>query len=56
MPTFVHLQGQVTVFNLDPETSNEQLVWLFSKFGDVQVRWALCTHHACVAVKIRSFR
>ncbi len=31
------LQGQVTVYNLDPDTSNEQLVWLFSKFGDVQV-------------------
>lgn len=28
-------QGTVTVFNLDPDTSNEHLVWLFSKFGDV---------------------
>ncbi|GLC41644.1 hypothetical protein PLESTB_000693400 [Pleodorina starrii] len=29
-------QGTVTVFNLDPDTSNDHLVWLFSKFGDVK--------------------
>ncbi len=26
----------MTVFNLDPDTSNDHLVWLFSKFGDVK--------------------
>jgi hypothetical protein len=29
-------QGTVTLFNLDPDTSNEHLVWLFSKFGEVK--------------------
>ncbi|KAG2490810.1 hypothetical protein HYH03_010732 [Edaphochlamys debaryana] len=29
-------QGTVTVFNLDPDTSNDHLVWLFHKFGDVK--------------------
>ncbi|GLI67323.1 hypothetical protein VaNZ11_011510 [Volvox africanus] len=29
-------QGTVTVFNLDPDTSNDHLVWLFSKFGNVK--------------------
>lgn len=29
-------QGTVTVFNLDPDTTNDHLVWLFSKFGAVQ--------------------
>ena len=33
----LHAQGTVTVFNLDPDTTNEHLVWLFSKFGDVKV-------------------
>lgn len=30
------MQGIVTLFNLDPDTSNDHLVWLFSKFGDVK--------------------
>eukprot|EP00198_Chlamydomonas_reinhardtii_P010741 XP_001700078.1 RNA-binding protein [Chlamydomonas reinhardtii] len=29
-------QGTVSLFNLDPDTSNDHLVWLFSKFGDVK--------------------
>lgn len=29
-------QGTIVVFNLDPDTTNERLVWLFSKFGDVK--------------------
>ncbi len=29
-------QGTIALFNLDPNTSNEQLVWIFSKFGDVK--------------------
>mmetsp|Transcript_20587 Transcript_20587/g.45080 ORF Transcript_20587/g.45080 Transcript_20587/m.45080 type:complete len:978 (-) Transcript_20587:2385-5318(-) len=29
-------QGTIVVFNLDPDTTNEHLVWLFSKFGDVR--------------------
>lgn len=29
-------QGMVVVFNLDPDTSNDHLVWLFSKFGEVK--------------------
>ncbi|KAF8060053.1 ML1 [Scenedesmus sp. PABB004] len=29
-------QGVVVVYNLDPDTTNEQLVWIFSRFGDVR--------------------
>ncbi|GFH14333.1 uncharacterized protein HaLaN_10364, partial [Haematococcus lacustris] len=29
-------QGQITVYNMDPGTTNQHLVWLFSKFGEVQ--------------------
>jgi len=29
-------QGMVVVFNLDPDTTNDHLVWLFSKFGEVK--------------------
>lgn len=35
---FLLSQGMVTMFNLDPDTTNDHLVWLFSKFGDVKVR------------------
>ena len=31
-----HAQGMVVLFNLDPDTTNEHLVWIFSKFGDVK--------------------
>jgi RNA recognition motif-containing protein len=30
------LQGVVVVYNLDPDTTEEQLVWIFSRFGDVK--------------------
>lgn len=33
---FLVLQGVVVVYNLDPDTTNEQLVWIFSRFGDVK--------------------
>jgi hypothetical protein len=29
-------QGVVVVYNLDPDTTNEQLVWMFSRFGEVK--------------------
>ncbi|WIA33756.1 hypothetical protein OEZ86_006871 [Tetradesmus obliquus] len=29
-------QGVVVVYNLDPDTTEEQLVWIFSRFGDVK--------------------
>jgi RNA recognition motif-containing protein len=32
----VVLQGVVVVYNLDPDTTEEQLVWIFSRFGDVK--------------------
>lgn len=28
-------QGTVVMYNLDPDATNEDLVWLFSKYGDV---------------------
>jgi protein phosphatase 1 regulatory subunit 42 len=30
------VQGVVVVYNLDPDTTEEQLVWIFSRFGDVK--------------------
>lgn len=30
------IQGVVVVYNLDPDTTNEQLVWIFSRFGEVK--------------------
>jgi hypothetical protein len=30
------VQGVVVVYNLDPDTTNEQLVWMFSRFGEVK--------------------
>jgi RNA recognition motif-containing protein len=30
------LQGVVVVYNLDPDTTEEQLIWIFSRFGDVR--------------------
>eukprot|EP00798_Chlamydomonas_sp_ICE-L_P003925 gene3925-14001_t len=29
-------QGMIVVFNLDPDTDNQHLIWLFSKFGEVK--------------------
>eukprot|EP00798_Chlamydomonas_sp_ICE-L_P021946 gene21946-28992_t len=29
-------QGRIVVFNLDPNTTNHHLAWLFSKFGEVE--------------------
>ncbi|GBF98525.1 hypothetical protein Rsub_11516 [Raphidocelis subcapitata] len=29
-------QGVVVVYNLDPETTNEQLKWIFNRFGEVR--------------------
>jgi hypothetical protein len=32
----LHLQGVVVVYNLDPDTTNDQLVWIFKRFGEVK--------------------
>lgn len=29
-------QGVIVVYNLDPETTNDQLAWIFNRFGDVK--------------------
>lgn len=31
-----YVQGVVVVYNLDPDTTNDQLVWMFSRFGEVK--------------------
>ena len=35
-PLHAQLQGSIVVYNLDPETTNEHLAFMFSKFGDVK--------------------
>ncbi len=43
------VQGQVVFFNLDPNSNNEHLLWLFSKFGDVQASVAAGAPRAAAA-------